>query len=45
MEAGTLCGPLHSENGLNSYLEAVEDAKSQGGVVAVGGKVKFESVI
>jgi len=39
LEAGTLCGPLHSENGLNSYLEAVEDAKSQGGVVEVGGKV------
>ena len=39
MEAGTLCGPLHSEQGLKSYLAAVEDAKAQGGTVEVGGNV------
>jgi len=39
LEAGTLCGPLHSEQGLQSYLSAVEDAKAQGGTVEVGGNV------
>ena len=39
LEAGTLCGPLHSEQGLNSYLSAVTDAQAQGGTVEVGGKV------
>ena len=39
LEAGTLCGPLHSEQGLNSYLSALADAKSQGGTVQVGGNV------
>jgi len=34
---GTLLGPMHSELGVEGFLKAVEEAKSQGGKVEVGG--------
>ena len=37
MAPGTLLGPMHSEMGVNGFLKAIEEAKSQGGRVEVGG--------
>ena len=37
MQPGTLLGPMHSELGVNGFLKAIEEAKSQGGSVEVGG--------
>jgi len=39
LDAGTLYGPLHSQQGVESYLAAVEAAKLQGGTIECGGKV------
>ena len=40
---GTLVGPLHSQNSVNAYLEAIEAVKAQGGKVLFGGRVLEES--
>ena len=37
MLPGTLLGPMHSQLGVNGFLKAIEEAKSQGGKVEVGG--------
>lgn len=37
LAAGTLLGPMHSELGVQGFLKAIEEAKSQGGRVEVGG--------
>jgi len=38
LEAGTLMGPLTNERAVTQFLEAVEDARAQGGKVLTGGK-------
>ncbi|RWS30234.1 aldehyde dehydrogenase-like protein [Leptotrombidium deliense] len=38
LEPQTLCGPLHTENAINEYLSAIEEAKKLGGVIECGGK-------
>ena len=35
----SLCGPLHTQNALQSYINSVEEIKKEGGVIEVGGKV------
>jgi len=37
--AGTLYGPMHNQQGVDSYLTAIEEAKAQGGKIECGGKV------
>lgn len=37
--ANTLYGPLHTKEAVKMFLEAVEQAKQQGGSVVHGGKV------
>ena len=37
MLPGTLLGPMHSEMGVNGFLKAIDEAKSQGGRVEIGG--------
>ncbi|XP_069138399.1 alpha-aminoadipic semialdehyde dehydrogenase-like [Argopecten irradians] len=39
LEADTLYGPMHSQQGVDQYLNAVSEAKEQGGTVEYGGKV------
>jgi len=39
LDDGTLYGPLHSQQGVEAYKQAVQEAVSQGGSVAYGGKV------
>lgn len=39
LDDGTLYGPLHSQNAINQFLKALEDAKAQGGKLECGGKV------
>ena len=39
--AGTLYGPLHSQQGIDAYLTAVNDAKKAGGTIAYGGKARL----
>jgi aldehyde dehydrogenase family 7 protein A1 len=39
LESSTLCGPLHTKNSVNIFLNAVKEAQKQGGKVIVGGKV------
>lgn len=37
--ADTLYGPLHTKEAVKMFLDAVEQAKQQGGTVVCGGKV------
>ncbi|XP_036590884.1 alpha-aminoadipic semialdehyde dehydrogenase [Trichosurus vulpecula] len=37
-DSNVLYGPLHTKQAVNMFLDAVEDAKKQGGVVVCGGK-------
>lgn len=39
LEDGILCGPLHSQNSVQAYQEAIKDAQAQGGKVLCGGNV------
>lgn len=39
LDSGTLYGPMHTKQGIQLYLKAIEDAKAQGGKVECGGKV------
>lgn len=38
---GTLYGPLHSQQGVDQYFAALEEAKAQGGKIECGGKVSL----
>ncbi|XP_061172639.1 alpha-aminoadipic semialdehyde dehydrogenase-like [Saccostrea echinata] len=38
LEDGTLYGPMHSQQGVDLYLSAIEEAKAQGGKIECGGK-------
>ncbi|XP_075692184.1 alpha-aminoadipic semialdehyde dehydrogenase [Rhinoderma darwinii] len=38
-EPDTLCGPLHTKQGVEMFLSAIEQAKCEGGTVVCGGKV------
>jgi aldehyde dehydrogenase family 7 member A1 len=38
LEQGTLYGPLHSKASVQGYLNAIEEAKKQGGKIIYGGK-------
>ena len=38
IEPGTLYGPMHNQQGVDSYLTAIEEAKAQGGKIECGGK-------
>jgi aldehyde dehydrogenase family 7 protein A1 len=37
LEEGTLCGPLHNQAAVDTFERTIEEAKSQGGNVLVGG--------
>lgn len=39
--ADTLYGPLHTKEAVKMFLDAVEQAKKQGGSVVYGGKVIY----
>ncbi|XP_076333158.1 aldehyde dehydrogenase 7 family member A1 isoform X2 [Tachypleus tridentatus] len=39
LEPGTLYGPMHSKQGVEMYMKAVEDAQKQGGKIEYGGKI------
>lgn len=39
--ADTLYGPLHTKEAVKMFLDAVEQAKQQGGSVVYGGKVTY----
>lgn len=39
--ADTLYGPLHTREAVKMFLDAVEQAKQQGGSVVCGGKVTY----
>lgn len=39
--ADTLYGPLHNKEAVKMFLEAIEQAKQQGGSVVYGGKVTY----
>uniref|UniRef100_A0A1W7RB64 aldehyde dehydrogenase (NAD(+)) n=1 Tax=Hadrurus spadix TaxID=141984 RepID=A0A1W7RB64_9SCOR len=39
LERGIIYGPMHTKQGVSDYLEAIEEAKKQGGIVEYGGKV------
>ena len=36
---GVLYGPMHSQQGVELYKQAIKDAQAQGGKVEFGGKV------
>lgn len=38
LEPGTIYGPMHTKQGVIDYLNAIEEAKKQGGVIEYGGK-------
>jgi len=38
-EPGVLCGPLHTKQSVENFKKGIEDAKAQGGKIAVGGEV------
>lgn len=42
---GTLYGPMHSQQGVDLYLSAIEEAKAQGGKIECGGKVKSRNTV
>ncbi|KAF9100031.1 Alpha-aminoadipic semialdehyde dehydrogenase [Mortierella sp. GBA35] len=39
LEAGTLCGPLHTKAAVEHYKAGIEAVKAQGGKILTGGKV------
>lgn len=39
ISGNTLFGPVHSQQAIDLYKKAVEDAKQQGGTIQFGGKV------
>jgi len=39
LEAGVLCGPLHTKSAIKEYTEGIETAVKQGGKILYGGKV------
>ncbi|KAK3812191.1 MAG: Aldehyde/histidinol dehydrogenase [Benniella sp.] len=39
LEAGTLCGPLHTKAAVEQYRKGIEAVKAQGGKILTGGKV------
>ncbi|KAG0033757.1 Alpha-aminoadipic semialdehyde dehydrogenase [Podila clonocystis] len=39
LEAGTLCGPLHTKAAVEHYKQGIEAVKAQGGKILTGGKV------
>lgn len=39
LDANTLYGPVHNQVAVDNYLEALEQAKQQGGTVLVGGNI------
>ncbi|KAF9366989.1 Alpha-aminoadipic semialdehyde dehydrogenase, partial [Podila verticillata] len=39
LEAGTLCGPLHTKAAVEHYKKGIEAVKAQGGKILTGGKV------
>ncbi|KAG0240553.1 Alpha-aminoadipic semialdehyde dehydrogenase [Actinomortierella wolfii] len=39
LEAGTLCGPLHTKAAVEQYRKGIEAVKAQGGKILIGGKV------
>ena len=43
--AGTLYGPVHTEAAIDGYLQAVEEAKQQGGKIEYGGKVSVRYIL
>ncbi len=45
LEAGTLYGPLHTENSVQLYLNAVDRIKKQNGQIVYGGKVRDQANI
>lgn len=38
---GVLYGPMHSQQGVEMYKNAVADAVAQGGKIECGGKVRY----
>ncbi|KAG0256788.1 Aldehyde dehydrogenase 7 member B4 [Actinomortierella ambigua] len=45
LEAGTLCGPLHTKQAVEQYRQGIEAVKAQGGKILVGGKVFVEPTV
>eukprot|EP00742_Colponemidia_sp_Colp-10_P004347 GILJ01004639.1.p1 GENE.GILJ01004639.1~~GILJ01004639.1.p1 ORF type:complete len:535 (+),score=77.58 GILJ01004639.1:53-1657(+) len=39
LEAGTLCGPLHTKSAVTAYAQGIEEALKQGGSLVAGGRV------
>jgi len=39
LEAGTLCGPLHTKQAVEHFVKAVQGSQSQGGKLVLGGNV------
>ncbi|CAH1254138.1 ALDH7A1 [Branchiostoma lanceolatum] len=44
LDDGVLYGPMHSQQGVDLYNKAIEDAKAQGGKVEYGGKDMEEAI-
>lgn len=40
LDSSTIYGPLHTQQSIDLYLKAISDAKTQGGTVVYGGKVR-----
>ena len=40
LDDGTLYGPMHSQQGVDAYKQAVAEAVQQGGKIEYGGKVR-----
>jgi aldehyde dehydrogenase family 7 protein A1 len=40
IDPSTIYGPMHSQVGVNNYLNTVKEAEALGGKVAFGGKVR-----
>lgn len=38
LDSGTLCGPLHSESAVNTFLDTIAEIKRLGGNIITGGK-------
>ena len=38
LEKNTIYGPLHTKNSVKLFLNAIEEAKKQGGQILIGGK-------
>ena len=39
LDQGTLYGPMHSKQGVQQYLDTIEEIKKAGGTIECGGKV------